>query len=203
MQHRSIMTRRAIVCIAAVLTLGMTVSAAYPQTYPSKPIKVIVPLSPASTVDIVAHHIGEQLAAELGQPLIIENKPGAGGTIGTEALVRAPKDGYTIGMTSSNHVINPSVIKSIPFDSIKDITPISIIGTSALVLVAHPSVPARTTQELIAPAKAKPALPTAPPETAPCCTWQACFSLEKPELTSGTFPIEGRGPWRTTSLPAS
>ena len=83
----------------------------------------------------------------------MDNKPGAGGTIGTEVLVRSAKDGYTIGMTSSNHVINPYIIKSIQFDSIKDITPISIVATTPVVLVVHPSVAAHTTQEFIALAK--------------------------------------------------
>ena len=99
----------------------------------------------------------DQMAPILGQNLIVDNKPGAGGTIGTEVLVRSAKDGYTIGMTSSNHVINPYIIKSIQFDSIKDITPISIVATTPSVLVVHPSVAAHTTQEFIALAKEKPA----------------------------------------------
>ena len=87
---------------------------------------------------------------------MIDNRPGAGGVIGTAEMVRADKDGYTIGMISSNHVINPGIIKTIPFDTLKDITPITVIGTVPIVLVTHPSVQAKTAQDLIALAKAKP-----------------------------------------------
>jgi tripartite-type tricarboxylate transporter receptor subunit TctC len=105
----------------------------------------------------VARVMVDQMGPILGHNLIVDNKPGAGGVIGTEALVRSPKDGYTIGMTSSNHVINPYIIKSVPFDSIKDITPISVVATTPLVLVVHPSVAAHTPKEFIALAKEKPA----------------------------------------------
>jgi tripartite-type tricarboxylate transporter receptor subunit TctC len=88
--------------------------------------------------------------------VVVENLVGAGGLTGTAQLVRAPKDGMTIGMVSSNHVINPSIYKSVPFDAVKDITPISVIGTVPLVLVTHPSVPAKDLKELIALAKEKP-----------------------------------------------
>lgn len=115
-----------------------------------------MPLAPASGVDIMARKIGEMLSARLGQPVVIENKPGAGGVIGTGELVRSPKDGHTLGMVASTHVINPSFIKTIPFDTLKDITPISVIGTVAIALVCHPSVPVKTIADVIALAKAKP-----------------------------------------------
>lgn len=121
-----------------------------------KPIRVIVPLTTGSTVDTVARALSAQLSKSAGQPVVVENIVGAGGTIGTATLVRSPKDGLTIGMVSSNHVINPSIYTSIPFDSIKDITPITVIGTVPLVLVVHPDVPAKNLKELIALAKSKP-----------------------------------------------
>jgi tripartite-type tricarboxylate transporter receptor subunit TctC len=104
----------------------------------------------------MARKVGEQLSAKMGQQFVIDNRPGAGGVIGTAEMIRAPKDGYTIGMISSNHVINPNIMKSVPYDTLKDITPITILGTVPVVLVIHPSIPAKTVQELIALAKEKP-----------------------------------------------
>ncbi len=117
---------------------------------------MIVPMSTGSVGDVVARILSGPLAKGLGQPVVVENLPGAGGVNGTQQLVRAPKDGYTIGLTTNNHVINASVYKSLPFDSIKDITAISIVGDSPLALVVNPTVAAKNAQELIALAKAKP-----------------------------------------------
>ena len=151
MSRMYLITRRAIILLSATCAFAMAISpASAQQSYPERPIRMIVPLSAASTVDIVARVMVDQMGPTLGQNLIVDNKPGAGGVIGTEALVQSSKDGYTIGMTSSNHVINPYIIKSVPFDSIKDITPISIVATTPLVLVVHPSVAAHTAQEYIA-----------------------------------------------------
>lgn len=140
--------------VAAALASGTAAGAA--ETYPSRPIRMIVPVAPASGVDILARKLGEQLSQRLGQQLIVDNKPGAGGVIGTGEIVRAPADGYTLGMISSNHVINPGIIKSIPFDSLHDITPISVVATVPIALVAHPSLPVKTITDVIAMAKAKP-----------------------------------------------
>ena len=121
-----------------------------------KPLRIILPLSAGSGADGAIRAISSSLSKALGQPVVIENLPGAGGITGTTQLVRAPKDGSVIGVVSNNHVVNPSVYKNIPFDSIEDITPITIIGATPFVLVAHPSVPAKNLKELIALAKAKP-----------------------------------------------
>ena len=121
-----------------------------------KPLRIILPLSAGSGADGAIRAISTSLAKALGQPVVIENLPGAGGITGTTQLVRAPKDGSVIGVVSNNHVVNPSVYKNIPFDSIEDITPVTIIGATPFVLVAHPAVPARNVKELIALAKAKP-----------------------------------------------
>jgi tripartite-type tricarboxylate transporter receptor subunit TctC len=121
-----------------------------------KPLRVIMPLSAGSGADGAMRAISNSVSKALGQPVVVENLPGAGGITGTAQIVRAPKDGQTIGIVSNNHVVNPSVYKSIPFDAIADITPITVIGATAFVLVAHPSLPARNVQELIALAKAKP-----------------------------------------------
>lgn len=121
-----------------------------------KPIRIIVPLAAGSTVDAVARAITPSFGKATGHPVIVENVVGAGGIPGTSQVVKAPKDGLTLGMISSNHVINPGIYKSIPYDSVKDITPIAVIATVPLVLVVHPSVPAKDVKELIALAKAKP-----------------------------------------------
>lgn len=121
-----------------------------------KALRVILPLSAGSGADGAIRAISTPISKALGQPLVIENLPGAGGITGTAQIVRAPKDGDTIGIVSNNHVVNPSLYKNIPFDSIKDIAPITILGTTPFVLVANPKVPARTVQELIAHAKAHP-----------------------------------------------
>ena len=149
------LTRRALVLGAAMLPLLSAPSFAQ-DAYPAKPVRILVPLAAASTVDIVARKLAEDLAAPMGQQFVVENRPGAGGVIGTSEIVRAEKDGYTIGMISSNHVINPSIMKSVPFDSLADIKPISVIATVPLVLVVHPSVEAKSAQDLIAMAKAQP-----------------------------------------------
>jgi tripartite-type tricarboxylate transporter receptor subunit TctC len=140
----------------AVLALGLASLAGLTQAQSDKPIRVVVPLSAGSTVDAVARAMSNQMAKVMGHPIVIENLPGAGGMTGTVQVVNAPKDGTTIGMISSNHVINPGIYKKVPFDSLKDITPITVIGTVPLVLVASPAVPAKTVQELVSLMKAKP-----------------------------------------------
>lgn len=121
-----------------------------------KPLRVILPLSAGSGADGAIRAISNSLAKALGHPVVIENLPGAGGITGTAQIVRAPRDGSVIGVVSNNHVVNPAVYKNIPFDSLADITPITVLGATPFVLVAHPSVPAKTVQELIAYARAKP-----------------------------------------------
>ncbi|RJF92035.1 Bug family tripartite tricarboxylate transporter substrate binding protein [Noviherbaspirillum saxi] len=152
MNHAS-NTRRAVLAIVA-LALATPFLPAAAQT--DKPVRMIVPNAPGSSVDALARTVGNPLSKAIGSPIVIENLPGAGGVPGTGQLVRAPKDGTALGMVSNNHVVNPSLYKSMPFDSIKDITPITIVAGSPFVLVAHPSVPAKDLKELIALAKAKP-----------------------------------------------
>jgi tripartite-type tricarboxylate transporter receptor subunit TctC len=122
----------------------------------NRPVKLIVPNAAGSSVDSLARSIGNPLSKALGQSVIIENLPGAGGITGTTQLLRAPKDGSVLAMVSNNHVVNPSIYKSLPYDTMKDFTPISVIGGSPFVIVVHPSVPAKDVKELIALAKSKP-----------------------------------------------
>lgn len=121
-----------------------------------KPIRLVVPLTAGSTVDAVARALGPGLGRATGHPVVVENVVGAGGIPGTAQVVKAPKDGLTLGMISSNHVINPGIFKSIPYDSLKDITPIAVLVTVPLVLVINAKLPVRNLQELLAYAKAHP-----------------------------------------------
>jgi tripartite-type tricarboxylate transporter receptor subunit TctC len=121
-----------------------------------KAMRVILPVGPGSGVDTSVRIAGNALSKALGQHVVIENLPGVGGITGTAALVRAPADGQTIGIVSTNHVVNPSVYRNVPFDAIADITPIAVIGATPFVLLAHPSVPATSLPELVALARAKP-----------------------------------------------
>lgn len=121
-----------------------------------RPIRLILPISAGSGVDTITRAAGPALTRTFGSTVVIENMPGAGGIIGTSAIVREPPDGQTLGMVSNNHVIFPSVFKSVPFDALTSITPISVIGATPFVLVAHPSLAANNANELVALLKAKP-----------------------------------------------
>jgi putative tricarboxylic transport membrane protein len=125
--------------------------------WPDRPIRMIVPFPAGSAVDLVGRLVGQKLAERLGQPVIVEDRVGASGAIGTEAIVRAPADGYTIGMaTSTTLATGPVLNAKLPYDPVNDIAPVSLVGISPYVLVAHPDVPARSVAGLIALAKAKP-----------------------------------------------
>ncbi|WP_423193209.1 tripartite tricarboxylate transporter substrate binding protein [Cupriavidus sp. H18C2] len=121
-----------------------------------KPLRLVLPISAGSGVDAIVRAAGPALGKSLGQPVVIENLPGAGGISGAAAVVKAAPDGNTLGVVSNNHVINPSVFKSMPFDAVKDITPISVIGATQLVLVANPKLPARSVREMTALLKSRP-----------------------------------------------
>ena len=122
-----------------------------------RPIRLILPVAAASGVDTITRAVQPSLATALGHPVVIENQPGAGGIIGTSQLVKSAPDGYTLSIVSNNHVIYPSVYKSVPFDPIADITPIAVLGSTPMVLVVNPTkVPAKNVQELVALLKADP-----------------------------------------------
>jgi tripartite-type tricarboxylate transporter receptor subunit TctC len=128
---------------------------AWAQQYPAKPVRVIVPFAPGGGVDFIARLVGQKLSQALGQPIVVENRPGAGSAIGTEIALRAAPDGYTLLEISPSYVINPS-LRAPKFDPLNDYTPIVLIGKGPFVVVAHPSLPARNARELIALAKARP-----------------------------------------------
>src|SRR6266516_4573010 len=126
------------------------------QTYPARPVRLIVPLAPGGATDIVARLTGQWLSERLGQPFVIENRPGGGTNIGTEAVVRAPSDGYTLLMVGTTQAINATLYDKLNYNFIRDMAPVASIIRNALVMVVHPSVPANTVPEFIAYAKANP-----------------------------------------------
>jgi tripartite-type tricarboxylate transporter receptor subunit TctC len=139
---------------AASLALAGAVPAAFAQF--DKPIRFILPVAPGSGVDTITRASSQALTKSLGHPVVIENQPGAGGVIGTSTMIRSAPDGMTLSIVSNNHVIYPSVLKSVPFDPVNDITPIAVLGSTPLVLVVNAKVPAQNAKELIALIKARP-----------------------------------------------
>jgi tripartite-type tricarboxylate transporter receptor subunit TctC len=144
-------------------SLGMCLVAAAPvawsqaaANYPNRPIKLIVPFGPGGFTDVVARVLGQRLGQAMGTSFVIENKPGAGSTIGTAEVAKAAPDGYTLVMISTTHTVSPAIYKNIPYDPIKSFTPVSKLVDSAYVLLAHPKVPANNVRELVALAKAQP-----------------------------------------------
>jgi tripartite-type tricarboxylate transporter receptor subunit TctC len=131
-------------------------AAAQAQPYPNRPIKIIVPFGPGGFTDVAARILQKELAPAIGQPIVIENRPGAGSTIGTDAVAKAQPDGYTLVMISTAHVISPHLYKQMPYDPIRDFTPVMKLAEGPYVLVVHPSLPAKSVAELVALAKAQP-----------------------------------------------
>lgn len=147
--------RRIGAAFAAVILPGAAY--AQPADYPVKPVRMIVPFSAGSPIEVPARAVAQRLLETLGQPFVIEYRTGASGTIGTEFVARAPRDGYTMLVTNCSHSANVSYYKKLPFDAINDFAPISQINiTYGNLLVVHPSVPARSVKEFIALAKARP-----------------------------------------------
>jgi len=147
------------IAVARVLALSLAMALAGPiaaqQIYPSKPIRFITPYPAAGGNDILARLIGQKLTESWGQQVVVEDRPGGNTVIGTEAVAKSPPDGYTIIMTTSSHVIMPSLLH-LPYDPIKDFAAVATVAGTELMLVIHPSVPAKNLQEFIALAKAKP-----------------------------------------------
>lgn len=145
--------RRMLITGAAAF---IATSAVVAQTYPAKPIRFIVPYPPGGGTDIVARLVAAKMTVSMGQPVVVENKPGASTIIGTDMLAKAPPDGYTVGLITDSHAINQIFFPKLPYDSVKDFEPVTQLVFVPLVLVANPSLNVKTVPELIAAAKAKP-----------------------------------------------
>jgi len=147
---------RIIAAFAAAGLASLVAAEAQSQPYPKKPIKIIVPLTAGSPVDVVGRLVGNYLSAALRQPVIVENRPGAGATIGAKAVASAEPDGYTLLHTAANHVIAAAAFKNLTYDPFKDFAPVGATATSPYVVVVTPKLPVKTVPELIAYSKANP-----------------------------------------------
>ena len=140
-----------------LFAISMVVTAeGFSQGYPTRPVRVINPFPAGGPVDVVARPLLERLRQELDQPFIMENRPGGGTVIGSEAVAKSTPDGYTLLVTASQHSINPAIYPKLPYDTVKDFAPIAPIAHGPFVLVVHPSVPAQDVKQLIAYAKSAP-----------------------------------------------
>jgi tripartite-type tricarboxylate transporter receptor subunit TctC len=142
----------ALVCLSGISIAGL----AHAQSWPTKPIKLIVPYPPGGGTDVIARIVQEPLAKELGQQVIIDNRGGAGGSIGSALAAQSPSDGYTVLFTLSSHTINPAIYTKLPFDTEKDFSSVVTVASLPQILVANPNFPAKTVKEVIEMAKAKP-----------------------------------------------
>jgi tripartite-type tricarboxylate transporter receptor subunit TctC len=141
---------------ASAVFSAVLAAQAHAQSYPVKPIRVIVPYAPGGSTDVVFRLLAPKMSELLGQQVVVENRPGAASTIGLEIVAKSPPDGYTVGANNIAFGANPSIYKKMPFDTEKDLAPVTLVSIVTLVAVVHPSVPARSIKELIALAKAKP-----------------------------------------------
>src|SRR5258708_7004767 len=147
-------TRRLALAVACLTVAGITGASAL--DYPTKPVRIVVAFAPSGATDIMARLMAQWLSERLGQPFIIENRPGAGGNIGTEAAVRAPPDGYTLLLAVSPNAINATLYDKLNFNILTDIVPVAGIMRTPHIMLVHPSFPAKTVPEFIAYAKANP-----------------------------------------------
>src|SRR4051794_32278080 len=134
------------------LTLAVSLCA-HAQSFPTKPIRMIVPFAPGGNTDIIARFFTPKVSELLGQQVIVDNRAGAGGTVGSEVAAKAAPDGYTLLMVSEGHAINPAMIRKIPYDSVRDFTPVSLLVVVPNALLVHPSLPVKNVKELVALAK--------------------------------------------------
>ena len=145
-------TRRVLLAFA-VIVVALPVHA---QNYPVRPVRMIVPFSPGGATDVPARILAQRLSEAFGHQIVIDNRPGAGAVLGTDAVAKAPPDGYTLLLTATTHVISASLYKKLPYDAIRDFAPVMLIGSGPNVLTVHPSLPAKNVRELISLAKARP-----------------------------------------------
>ena len=192
------MNLRPLLC-ALVL---MQATGAFAQAWPAKPIRLMVPFPPGGSTDIVARIVAQKLSERLGQPIVIENRGGAGGTLGTAVAAKAAPDGYTLAVAStSTHVVAPGVYAKLDYDPVKDFAPVALMAVSPYLLVVNPSVPAKTLQELLALAKKQPGKLNYASAGIGSTTQLA---MEMLKAASGTYmlhiPYNGNGPAGTAVM---
>jgi tripartite-type tricarboxylate transporter receptor subunit TctC len=146
----------ALIRVLVAAALAGAAAGAHAQAYPVKPVRMIVPFAPGGNTDIIARIVAPGMSKDLGQQIVIENRGGAGSMIGTELAAKAPPDGYTLLMVSAAHVINPAMVKKLPFDPVNSFAAISKVADVPSALVVHPSLPVKTVKDLVALARARP-----------------------------------------------
>ncbi len=185
-------------CIGAILVTASLASNLFAQ---QKITKLILPVGAGSGVDVIVRSASKALETSLGTAVVVENQPGAGGIVGTQAISKAAPDGFTLGVVSNNHVINPSVYKSLPFDPIKDITPIAVIGQSSMILVVNPKTGVSDAKSLAALLKAKPdAYNFASSGNGTILHLAAEMFLSEANVKAKHVPYKGAGPMMTDLL---
>jgi tripartite-type tricarboxylate transporter receptor subunit TctC len=191
-----------VLILAAALGVGPARAADAAAGFPDRPVRLIVPFPPGGGTDILARPVAQKLGEKWGQPVIVENRAGAGGNIGTEAAARAPADGYTLVLgTVGTHAINQSLYRHLPYDAVRDFAAITLVANTPNVLVVNPAVPARSVQELIALAKGRPgALNYASPGngTPPHLAAEIFKNMAGVSITH--VPYKGSGPAMTDLL---
>jgi tripartite-type tricarboxylate transporter receptor subunit TctC len=150
------MQRQRLALAACLVAMVALASPAYAQSYPNRPIRLVVPFAAGGAVDVLARLLGAKLSEQVGQPVVIENRPGAGGTLAADAVAKSPPDGYAILQNTNGAAIAPALYKSLPFDALRDFAPVTQLVASNLILVASPKSGIASVQDLVARAKASP-----------------------------------------------
>ena len=196
---------RARLALAGLVALafGLAPAAAPAQSF-SKPVRIIVPFAAGGTSDILARLIGPKLQDAVGQPVVVENKTGAGGNIGADLVAKADKDGHTLLLIDvSTLAISPNLLASMTYSPTKDLAPVGLISFAPYVLAVHPSVPVKTVAELVALCQGQPgqdcrsAMPaSASPTTSPRCSWREAWGVPSSMCPTGAAPMPSRAPSR-------
>ncbi|MFN0163992.1 MAG: Bug family tripartite tricarboxylate transporter substrate binding protein [Burkholderiales bacterium] len=156
MRCKASFSRRRILAALAAVSGTQAIPAAHAQTWPSRPVRLLVPFPPGGGADFIARMLGQKLGELWGQTVIVDNRPGASTMIAMEAVAKAAPDGHTLVLTVSNHSSNPALFSKIPYDTVRDFTPITLVGSAPMVLVVNPRLPAKTLQELLAYLRERP-----------------------------------------------
>lgn len=151
MRKMTFLTRSAVALVAAFCSLAATA-----QNFPDRPLKLVVPFAAGGIVDVTARQVGQKLAEELGEPVIIDNRPGAGGALGTDYVAKSAPDGYTLLMAFDTHAVNPLIYKTLKFDTFTDFAPVSMVATVPLVFAGSPGLPSKNLADLVQLANARP-----------------------------------------------
>ena len=142
--------------LPALVALSLSCASAAAQTYPAKPVRIVIPFAPGGSIDVVFRLLVPALSEGLGQQVVIDNRPGGAAIIGTDVVAKAPPDGYTVGVANVAFGVNPYITSKLPYNSEKDFTPVTLVATSTMILAVHPSVPVRSVKAFIALAKRQP-----------------------------------------------